>query len=136
MRNLIAPAALAAGLMLASAALAAPPQAATADAGTATSAAPVVQREIVGRTMIGAPIEELTVSRPVSYAGLNLANPADIKVIDRQIQTMAQKDCAELRAQTDDLTNPALDGGHCVRSAASEARSSLSAAISGAKALQ
>jgi UrcA family protein len=135
MRNLIAPAALAAGLMLGSAALAAP-QPATADAGAATPAAPVVQREMVGRTAIGAPIEQMTVSRPISYAGLNLANPADVKVIDRQIQAEAQKDCAELRAQTDDFMNPTLDGGHCVRSAASEARQSLSAAISGAKALQ
>ena|SRR5258708_7056726 len=136
MRNLIAPAAFAAGLMLGSAALAATPQAATADSGTATSAAPVVQRDVVGRTKIGAPIEQLTVSRPVSYAGLNLANPADVKVIDRRIRSVAQKDCAELRDQSPGSLDSTISGGHCVRSAERDARSSLNAAVSAAKALQ
>lgn len=133
MRNLIAPVALAASLMLGSAALAAPQQAATADAGTT---APVVQREVVGHSMIGAPIVQTSVSRPVSYAGLNLANPADVKVLDRRIQSTAEKDCEQLRDQSDALMDPTIQSGHCVRSADQNAKSSLSAAISGAEALQ
>ncbi|MDB5444509.1 MAG: hypothetical protein JWP86_1505 [Phenylobacterium sp.] len=133
MRNLIAPAALAASLMLGSAALAAPPQAATADPGTA---APVLQSEVVGQTMIGAPIDRMTASQPVNYADLNLANPADMKILDQRIQRAAEKDCAELREQTSDLMDPALQSGHCVRSAERDAQSSLGAAIAGAKALQ
>jgi UrcA family protein len=133
MRNLIAPVTLITGLMLGSAALAATPQAATADSGTA---APVVQREVVGRTMIGAPIVQMTVSRPVSYAGLNPANPAVLKVLDRRIQSTAEKDCEQLRDQSDALMDPTIQSGQCVRSAAHDARSSLNAAISGATALQ
>ncbi len=136
MRNLIAPAALAAGLMLGSAALAATPQAATAGSGTATSAAPVVQHDLVGRTVIGAPIEQMTVSRPVSYAGLNLANPADVKVLDRRIRHTAEQDCAELRDQSAGSLDPTISGGHCVRSAERDARSSLNAAVSAARAFQ
>jgi UrcA family protein len=136
MRKLIAPAALAAGLMLGSAALAATPPAATTEAATTTVAAPVVQSEVVGRTTIGAPIDQLTVSRPVSYAGLDLANPADVKILDRRIQRTAQADCAELRDDSSGLMDPTISGGHCVRSAEHDARLSLNAATSAAKALQ
>ena len=127
MRNLIAPAALAASLMLGSAALAATPQAPTA---------PVVQSEVVGQTMIGAPIDRMTASQAVSYAGLNLANPADRKVVDQRIQSAAQKDCAELREQSSDLMDPTIQGGHCVSAAERDAKSALNAAIAGANALQ
>lgn len=129
MRNLIAPAVLAVGLMMGSAALAA-----TAD--PATSAAPVVQREVVGRTTINAPIEQLTVSRPVSYTGLNLANPADVKIVDKRIDRTARQDCAQLRNQDPELMDPTIQGGHCVRSAEHNAKLSLNAAISAAKDLQ
>ena len=129
MRNLIAPAALAAGLMLGSAALAAPPQAPAA-------AAPVVQNEVVGQTVIGAPIEQMTMSRPVSYAGLDLANPADVKVLDQRIHRTAQQECAELRDQAAGSLDATISGGHCVRTAERDARSSLGAAVAGAEALQ
>ena len=136
MRNLIAPAALAAALMLGSAALAATPQTATAESGTSTAAAPVVQREVVGRTTIGAPIEQMTVSQPVSYDGLDPANPADIKVLDRRIQRTAQKECAELRDQSAASLDDTIGGGYCVRMAERDARASLGAAASAAQALQ
>ena len=136
MRSLIAPAALAAGLMLGSAALAATPQAATAESGTSASSAPVVQREVVGRSVIGAPIEQLTVSRPVSYGDLDLANPADAKVLDRRIQSTAEQDCAELHELSPGMMYPSIQGGHCIRSAEHDAKSSLAAASSAAEALQ
>jgi UrcA family protein len=136
MRNLIAPVALAAGLMLGSAALAATPQAATAESGTMTSAAPAVHQEVVGRTTIGAPIVQLTVSQPVNYDGLNPANPADIKILDRRIHSTAEKECAQLRDQSTGSLDTTISGGHCVRTAEREARSSLGAATSAAEALQ
>jgi UrcA family protein len=136
MRKLIAPAALASGLMLCSAALAATPAAAAAETATTTVTAPVVQREVVGRTTIGAPIDQLTVSQPVSYADLNLANPADVKVLDQRIRSTAQKDCAELRDVSPGFMDPTISGGHCVRSAERDARSTLSAMTSAANALQ
>ncbi len=136
MRNLIGPAALAAGLMLGSAALAADLQTAGAESATTTSATPVVRQDVVGRTKIDAPITRLTASQPVSYAGLNLANPADVKVMDQRIQSAARQDCAELRDRAPGLMNPVLSGGHCVRSAERDARSSLNAAVLAAKALQ
>ena len=136
MRNLIAPAALAASLMLGSAALAATPQTATAESGSSTAAAPVVQREVVGRTTIGAPIEQTTVSEPVSYAGLDPANPADIKILDRRIQRTAEQECAQLRDQSGASVDETIGGGYCVRMAAHDARASLGAATSAAQALQ
>jgi UrcA family protein len=127
MRTLIAPAALAASLMLGSAALADTPQ---------TGTAPTVQREVVGHTMIGAPIVQLTTSQPVSYAGLDLAKPADVKVLDQRIQSAAENECAQLRNDSPGLIDPTIQGGHCVSSAEHDAKSSLNAAIAGANALQ
>jgi len=136
MRNLIGSAALAAGLMLGSAALAASPQAAPADAATTTSAAPVVQRDVVGRTEIGAPVVGVTASQSVRYGDLDLANPADAKVLDQRIRSAAEADCTELRDQSRDAMIPVTPDARCVRMAEQDARSSLNAAVSGANALQ
>src|SRR5438034_579572 len=76
MRYLIAPAALIVGLVLSSAGAAA--AAPDSSISAAVVSPPAVQMKELGRTTdIGAPIEDVTVSRPVSYAGLNLSNPAD-----------------------------------------------------------
>lgn len=134
MRNLIFPAAVVASLMLGSAAFAADPQAATAASGPMTAAAPVVQHEVAGGRF-GAPREKAIVSRAVSYADLNLADPADVKILDQRIQSAAKEDCAQLRDQSDAL-NPTIAGGHCVRSAVREASSSIRPSEMAAAALQ
>ena len=133
MRNLIFPAAFVASLMLGSAALAADPQAGTPDSGT-TAAAPVVQYDVIGGTL-GAPLQKATVSRQVSYAGLNLANPADIKILDQRIRSAAVEDCTQLRDQTD-VPNPDIVGGRCVRAAVHAANASIRPAELAATALQ
>ena len=136
MRNLIGLTALAASLMLGSAALAATPQAAPADPATAASAAPVVQRDVVGRTGLGAPVEGVTASKPVSLTDLDLTNPADVKVADQRIRAAAEQDCTTLRDRSSSAMTPALLDGRCMRSAEQDARSSLNAAVTAAKALQ
>ena len=129
MRNLIAPAALAASLMLGSTALAATPQ-------STTSAEPVMQSQVVGRTMIDAPIVQDSVSRPVDVTGLDLANPADVKVADQRIAVAARQDCAQLRREDPSLLDPTIQGGHCVRFAEHDAKLSLKAAVTAARDLQ
>lgn len=129
MRNLILPAAFVASLMLGSAAVAADPQAAGA-----ADAAPVVQHEVVGGTL-GAPLEKAIVSRPVTYADLNLADPADIKILNQRIEAAAEQDCAQLRDEAV-IFNPALRGERCIRAAVHQAMASIRPAEMAATALQ
>ncbi|MDB5444860.1 MAG: hypothetical protein JWQ97_177 [Phenylobacterium sp.] len=127
MRNLIAPAALIAGLVLSSGALAAP---------AADSSRPVVQEQDTGRmSMIGAPIGVVTASKPVSYTGLNLANPADVHKLHREIAATARRDCRALRAQYPPDFYPKVSGGSCVRGAERRADASVAPAITAASSL-
>ncbi|MDB5426873.1 MAG: hypothetical protein JWR43_848 [Phenylobacterium sp.] len=113
MRKLIGPTALIVGLVLSSGAWAAPSE-------------PVVQLQHTGRTsMIGAPIDEVTASQPVSYADLNLANPADVQKLDQRIETAAAQSCRDLRAAYPPEFYPKVSGGSCVASAAHRAEAAI-----------
>ena len=128
MRKLFAPAALIAGLVLSSgAALAAP---------AANSSPPVVQEQDTGRlSVIGAPIDVVTASKPVSYAGLNLANPADVHKLHQEIAATARRDCRDLRNQYPPDFYPKVSGGSCVRGAERRADASVAPAIAAARSL-
>jgi UrcA family protein len=119
MRNLIAPAALIAGLVLSSAAFAAPP---------ADTAPIVLQQQDLGRnSVIGAPIADVSASQAVSEAGLNLSNPADVKKLDRRIDAAANRTCEDLRANYPPDFYPKIDGGSCVIGAEHRAMSAVDA---------
>jgi len=56
-----------------------------------------VHRTPTGRkSMTGAPVEEVTLMRRVSYAGLNLNDPMDVKEFERRIHDTAKEACSQL----------------------------------------
>ena len=124
MRELIAPAALVAGLVLSSGALAAP----ASDSASAAVAAsePVVQGTPIRRTsMSGSPIYEVTASQPMRYAHLNLANPADVQKLDQRIEAAAAQPCRELHAANPLDSYPTVSAGSCASAAAHRAEASV-----------
>jgi UrcA family protein len=56
------------------------------------------ERKIVGRTSIGAPIEVISLSRPVSYADLDLRRQADAAELEKRISDAAKATCKQLDA--------------------------------------
>lgn len=116
MRELVAPAALIAGLMLSSGAVAAPaPNSSSAALAASKPAAQVTQ---AGRMSVsGAPTYEGTASQPVRYAHLNLASPAELQKLDQRIEAAAAQPCRELRAAYPLDFYPTVSGGNCASSA-------------------
>jgi len=82
----------------------------------------VVQRKIVGRTMIGAPIEVISLSRPVSYADLDLTKQSDADELEKRIGDTAKAACKELNIMYPDaMFQPIPANQNCTRTATSEA---------------
>lgn len=55
-----------------------------------------VYRQEVGRSPTGAPIEEISVSRRVSYYGLNLRRPSDMNEMARRVRLTANESCDQI----------------------------------------
>ena len=82
----------------------------------------VVKRKIVGRTPIGAPIEVVTLSRPVSYGDLDLATEEGRATLRKRIEDTAKKTCKELDVMYPESMYPPIPAEqHCVENAISEA---------------
>jgi UrcA family protein len=75
-----------------------PTQAApTAQADEVTVTAPrEVTRTRVGRSGIGAPVEEVSVSERVAYNDLDLKKSSDVDVLNKRIKDAAEDSCSEL----------------------------------------
>ncbi len=58
--------------------------------------APILRRTVVGRTNIGAKIEDIELSRRVSYADLDLSKQAHVTKLKTRIKTTAKESCQEL----------------------------------------
>jgi UrcA family protein len=122
MRNLIAPAALVAGLVLSSAAFAA----ADPNSSSAAPSPPVVQEHNTGRVSeIGAPIDRISASPTVSYAGLNLSSPAGEKTLDHRIDAAATRTCAALKNDYPPSIYPSVSGDRCVAAAEHRANAAV-----------
>src|ERR1700754_1540206 len=61
--------------------------------------APHVQRHTIGRSTIGASIEELSLSHAVDYSDLDLSRWADVQMLDDRIRQSAYAVCDELDRQ-------------------------------------
>ena len=62
-----------------------------------TITAPRVVHEMVGRSpSTGAPIERVSLSRQVSYAGLDLRKQADLTVFEKRVSDTAREACKQL----------------------------------------
>lgn len=82
-----------------------------------------VQQTIVGRTTIGAPIEVISLSRPVSYADLDLTKQSDVKELAERIEETAKASCKQLDNMYPDssLYVPIPSDQYCVKTATSQA---------------
>lgn len=120
--------ALAAGALLVAAPLAA--RGATTRTELLTVTAPRVMSRVVGRTEDGGKIELYSLSRPVSYADLNLALEADVVKLHDRIDAAAQDVCRELGRQ-DPLIQ--LHDGRCVHNAIKGAMAQAQRAIAAAE---
>jgi UrcA family protein len=82
----------------------------------------VVQRKVVGRTTIGAPIEVISLSRPVSYADLDLSTQEGRAELRKRIENTAKAACKELDVMyPDSMFQPIPAEQNCVKNASSQA---------------
>jgi UrcA family protein len=79
----------------------------------------VVQREIVGRTAIGAPIEVVSLPSRVSYADLDLTRESDANELRRRVGITAIAACKQLNTMypDSDLYQEIPSDQDCVRNA-------------------
>jgi len=94
--------------------------------------APLEGRE-VGRSNIGAKIEEFELRRPVSYADLDLCENVDVTTMESRIEDTAKALCKELSDKFP--LNPAdnTERARCAKKAVDGTREQLQAAITTAK---
>jgi UrcA family protein len=90
-----------------------------------------VQRTIVGRSTIGAPIELAQLSRRVNFADLDLTTASGAAELTRRVRDTAREACDELDRQ-DPLDASAEDTFSCVREATNGAMEQEKAVIAAA----
>jgi UrcA family protein len=94
----------------------------------------VVQREVVGRTTIGAPIEVISLARSLSYADLNLTRQSDADELRQRIGDIARKSCRQLDIMyLYAMYQPIPADQSCVKEATRKAMDMASLAIAEAK---
>lgn len=110
---------LAAGLCVGTPALADNLKAITIGAG-------VMTRSVIGRSTIGAPIEEATITRRVSYADLDLTTRTGAAELRRRVRDTARIACQQL-----DALYPAEDQNapECISTAVAAATPQVKSAI-------
>jgi UrcA family protein len=82
-----------------------------------------VEHKVVGRSSsTGAPIETISLSRPVSYSDLDLSKPIDVTVLENRVKQVAKESCKELEKIYPDLMyTPSPSNQNCLKSATEEA---------------
>src|ERR1700693_5882254 len=83
----------------------------------------LVQRQVVGRSMIGAPIEVISLSRKVSYADLDLTTPEGWAELRKRVSDTAKAACKQLDMMypDSDLFQATPSDQNCVKTATKDA---------------
>jgi UrcA family protein len=82
----------------------------------------MIHRETVGRSVTGAPIEEVSLTRRVYVGDLDLRRVADNNELDRRIDLTAREACDQLnRLYPADMYPAAANDRDCVKSAIHDA---------------
>jgi UrcA family protein len=80
-----------------------------------------VHRKIVGRTTAGIPVEEISLSRKVSFAGLDLTKHADVVEFEKRINDVAKEACKQLNTLYPEALYPPVDTDlDCVKEAVAD----------------
>jgi UrcA family protein len=95
---------------------------------TVTASRPT--EKIVGKSLYGFPIKEVSIAYKVSYADLDLAKHSDATVLESRINDAAKKACAELDKH---YALMAPGGNDCVKTATAEAMAQAHAATDAAE---
>ena len=85
---------------------------------------PSVQHRTIGRSSIGAPVEELSLSHGVDYSDLDLSRWDDVQILDYRIRQAAYAACDELNREYPETLYPSYQssGRSCVARATDEGR--------------
>lgn len=90
----------------------------------------VASKAVVGRSTIGAPIEQATLTRRVSYADLDLTTYTGVMTLKRRVREAAREACRKL----DDLYPfEERQAATCVINAVADASQQVEGAIAGAQ---
>lgn len=85
----------------------------------------------VGRSYIGAPIEQITLTRRISYRDLNLSTPAGQRQLKERIDYVAHEACRQL-SNLYPLALWTSSNAACVTTATNEALAQVPAAVASA----
>jgi len=91
-----------------------------------------VTRTRVGRSRIGAPIEDITISEPVAFNDLNLKNPSDVEQLNQRVRDAAADGCDEID-RLYPLTRSVDTRRDCIRRAVRSASAQVDAAVAAAR---
>lgn len=91
-----------------------------------------VHRRQIGMSETGIPLEEISLSRHVSYADLDLTSAQGLDELDKRIETTAKEACQQLKTLYP-LEQWETDNAACVADAVHGAKEQLHAALVAAK---
>ncbi len=81
-----------------------------------------IQKQDLGRSNSGAPIEQVSLSRTVPYRDLDLTRVNDVRILDDRIMFTAKEACEQLNKLYPSATYPILDANRdCYKDAVKEA---------------
>ena len=90
-----------------------------------------VREIVVGKSLIGAPIKELTIRSRVSYADLDLTTAAGVATLENRVKEAAASSCKEIRV---DVPVEGWTVDRCIRQATDDAMLQVNKAAADAKA--
>jgi UrcA family protein len=92
-----------------------------------------VQRKEVGRSNLGAPVEVISITRRISYAGMDLTKPANVSDLEKVIKDTANDSCKEIENQYPEAMYPTVPASqNCAKTATNDAMKQLNAAVAAA----
>jgi len=91
-----------------------------------------ITRTRVGRSRIGAPIEDIAISEPVAFNDLDLRRPADVDQLNQRVRDAAADGCDEID-RLYPLTRSSDTRRDCIRRAIRSADAQINAAVAQAK---
>jgi UrcA family protein len=87
-----------------------------------------IERRVVGRSKIGAPIEQISLTHRVDFSDLNLAKPDDLATLRQRVADEAKLACDELD-KLYPLDRDRARNRRCVRDTNNDAQAQINAAV-------
>ena len=91
----------------------------------------ILRRETIDRSIGGGTVEQVTLTRRVSYADLDLKKPADVDELGRRVDAMAHEAC-QLLVDIKPVADAEPSESECIRRAIAGAKTQVDAAVTAA----